>query len=257
MSDMISQSATRPADTIRSREDNALLAALSFEALSLLRRHLSRRTFAKGTLLWDTEEPAGQVYFPHAGLVSISVLDERHCIEVGSIGPEGAAGLHPGVAGTPMLTRATVQIGGVFSVIAMRPFAEAVRQSDEVATLAALACEWPLRQAQQLASCNAIHSADMRLARWLLLAAMRTGSDQLTITQEELAGMLGIRRTTATLIAQKLHQAGAIGYSRGKIAIGDRNALQAAACPCCTALGKARWPSTRLAARGAAPAVAR
>jgi CRP-like cAMP-binding protein len=250
MSDMTLQHAATVADDrLPLREGNALLGALSDNSFSQLQRHLRRRDFPKDTLLWDIGESADHVYFPHSGLISITMSDGNgHGIEVGSIGSEGGAGLRAGVIGGAMPTRATVQIGGSFSIISAKQFGEALRQSDEIVTLAALACDWMLLQAQQTAVCNATHGADTRFARWLLLAAMRSGNDTLTMTQEELSAMLGVRRTTATLIAQRLHVAGAIDYSRGKIRIRDRDVLQTAACSCCAALGKQRWPSTRLAA---------
>lgn len=250
---MNSQVATALADNPLDHTDkNGLLAALSPQALSLLQLHLRQHAFEKGELLWEAEKSIGRIYFPHSGLISIMLAGtDGHRIEVGSIGPEGAAGLHELSVGAGAPTRAIVRIGGVFSTIPARQFREAAQQSDELAALAALGCDWLLQQAQQMAACNATHSADARFARWLLLASTRTGSDMIPMIQEELATMLGIRRTTATLIAQGLHNAGAIDYSRGKIRIRDRGKLEAAACPCCAALGQRHWPSTKLAALAA------
>ena len=255
---MDSQVATALADSrLDDTADNTgLLAALSPQALSLLQPHLRRLEFEKGALLWDANEAVGQIYFPHSGLISIMLPGTGgHCIEVGSIGPEGAAGLHELSVRAGAPTRAIVRVGGIFSVIPARQFHAAAQQCDEIAALAALGCDWLLQQAQQMAACNATHSADARFARWLLLASTRTGSDMIPMIQEELAALFVIRRTTASLIAQGLHNAGAIDYARGKIRIRDHSKLEAAACPCCAALGRRHWPSTRLAAPAArAPA---
>jgi CRP-like cAMP-binding protein len=87
-------------------------------------------------------------------------------------------------------------------------------------------------EAQQNVACNAIHDGSSRLCRWLLQCADRTGSDQLLLTQEFLAEMLGVRRTTVTLLAQELQKQGILRYSRGRITILDRAALEARSCEC-------------------------
>ena len=87
-------------------------------------------------------------------------------------------------------------------------------------------------EAQQICACNAAHEGAMRLARWLLQCADRIGTEQMTLTQEFLGEMLGIRRTRVTLLAQHLQDKGIIKYSRGKIAIIDRAALESCACGC-------------------------
>jgi CRP-like cAMP-binding protein len=112
--------------------------------------------------------------------------------------------------------------------------------------MAAVCNSWLLLQAQQIAACNAVHSADARFCRWLARASDVLSSEVIPVTQEAIAQALGIRRTTATLIAQQLQVKGAISYSRGRIVIRDRAALRAGACDCCHALGRARWPSELL-----------
>lgn len=91
-------------------------------------------------------------------------------------------------------------------------------------------------EAQQNAACNAIHDGSSRLCRWLLQCVDRTGSDQLPLTQESLAEMLGMRRTTVTLLAQQLQNRGILRYSRGRITVLDRAALKKYACGCYAAV---------------------
>jgi CRP-like cAMP-binding protein len=91
-------------------------------------------------------------------------------------------------------------------------------------------------ESQQTAACNAIHDGSQRLCRWLLQSADCIGSDHLLLTQEYLADMLGVRRTTVTLLAQELQERGVIRYSRGKITILDRKGLEARACECYEAI---------------------
>src|SRR5262249_44411146 len=126
-------------------------------------------------------------------------------------------------------------------------FGAAVREGGEIGHLAAACDEWLLRQCQQTAACNAAHSADHRFCRYLLRAADALAADTLPLTQETIAQSLGIRRTTATLIAQDPQQRGVISYRRGKIIIHDRAKLQAGACDCYAMLSRHYWPSARLA----------
>ena len=93
-------------------------------------------------------------------------------------------------------------------------------------------------EAQQNAACNAVHDGSSRLCRWLLHCADRTGSDQLLLTQDFLAGMLGIRRTTVTLLAQEVQKRGVVRYGRGRITILDRRGMEACACECYQAVKK-------------------
>ena len=98
-------------------------------------------------------------------------------------------------------------------------------------------------EAQQIAACNATHSAEARLCRWLLQTRDRIGSDTLTLTQEFLSQMLGVRRTTVTLVARGLQGAGMIKYSRGHIRITDGNALERSACECYSVMQQDRLPT--------------
>src|SRR5262249_4206623 len=149
---------------------------------------------------------------------------------------EGAVGLQCGFGPRLSFTRATVQIPGRFSVISAARFEHAVSRSQGLRELILRYTEILWMEAQQNAACNAIHDGSSRLCRWLLQCADPTGSDQLLLTQEFLAEMLGVRRTTVTLLAQELQKRGILRYSRGRITILDRAALEACACECYAAL---------------------
>src|SRR5262249_46484501 len=125
-----------------------------------------------------------------------------------------------------------VQIAGKFSVISAPRFELATRHSAALGELIFGYIETQWREAEQNAVCNAIHDGSSRLCRWLLQCADRIGSEQLLLTQEFLAEMLGLRRTTVTLLAQELQKRGVLRYSRGRITILDRAALEACACGC-------------------------
>jgi CRP-like cAMP-binding protein len=238
---------------------NHLLAALTAETFAVLARHLHQQEFAPGTVLWQPGHVERQVYFPHSGLISLAIASqEGPHVEVASVCRQGAAGLHEMIDdGLP--TYAAVLIGGTFSLLSGRQFSELEKHNAELRALADFSRNWILSQSQHMVVCNASHSAEARLCRWLLLAADRMETDTINVTQEVVAGMLGIRRTTVTLIAQKLQNEGGIRYSRGKISIRDRGPLLTMTCSCYHALDASKWPAHRLAAATAAghPAISR
>lgn len=223
---------------------NLLLAGLSPEASSIVHKHLREHEFRSGTLLWGAGEYASHVCFPVSGMISIRVCTgDGHGIEVATIGHEGCVGFHDRSSAPRPVTQAAIQVSGRFVTIPTPSFAAAVQQNEEIRLLAAASHDWLLLQSQQIAACNAVHPADARLCRWLLRTSEAIGQDIIPVTQEEIAQALGIRRTTATLIAQQIQSQGVIRYSRGKIAIVDRAALKSMGCGCCSALDRAHWPS--------------
>jgi CRP-like cAMP-binding protein len=157
---------------------------------------------------------------------------EGDMVETSSTGREGAVGLQAGFGPRLSFTRAAVQIPGKFSTISATRFEHAVSRSTALRDLIIRYTETLWAEAQQNAACNAIHDGASRLCRWLLQCADRTGSEQLLLTQEFLAEMLGVRRTTVTLLAQELQKRGVVRYSRGRITILDRPALEGCACEC-------------------------
>ena len=148
------------------------------------------------------------------------------------IGREGVVGASVGLGIPHFLCNAAVQIPGSALAIPARPFQDAVSRSAEMRELAARCDAVLLVQAQQSAACNAIHEVEQRMARWLLETHDRADGDELPLTQTFLAEMLGVQRTTVTLIAGKLQKTGAIRNFRGRIQVADRQILEAAACEC-------------------------
>lgn len=239
---------THPDLRARPHHSNAVLAALSSPAFSVLEPHLNHRDFEEGAVLWDAREQIDRVYFPLSGIVSLVLpVKDGSGIEVASIGPEGAAGIDYRSGQPQSLTQGVTQIGGTFVYMSASQFARVAQQNDEIHGVAAACRNWLLTQSQQMAACNAVHSADKRFCRWLLLCSERIDSDMVPSTHEAVARTLGIRRTTVTLIAQGLQMDGIISYRRGKIMIRDREALRAAACDCCAVLGRHNWPSGQFA----------
>ena len=213
--------------------ENRLLAGLPDDTLAQLESDLKQLTLPQGMVCYGAGDPIDQVYFPHTGMISLLVTTgEGDVVETSSIGREGAVGLQCGFGPRLSLTRATVQIPGKFSAISAARFEYATSRNATLRDLILSYTEMLLAEAQQSAACNAIHDGSSRLCRWLLQCADRTGSEQLLLRQELLAEMLGLRRTTVTLLAQEMQKRGIVRYSRGRIAILNRAALGDCACEC-------------------------
>jgi CRP-like cAMP-binding protein len=210
---------------------NTLLAALPQATLTGL--EFLRVAQSQGEVCFDAGDLIERVYFPTAGLISLVISTEKgELIETGTVGHDGAAGLQSALGQRFSFPRAVVQIPGTFYVVSAEALRRAVAANEKAKALVQEYIETLWAEAQQIAACNASHDAPERVARWLLQCADRTRTEQLALTQEFLAEMLGVRRTTVTLLAQHLQDRGIIKYSRGKIAIIDRPALELCACDC-------------------------
>jgi len=219
-------------DQLRHRE-NRLLATLSGETLALLEPEIKETSVAQGVVFLEPGDSIDRIYFPQSGMISLLIVGrDGEMVEVSTVGREGALGLHRGLGGRLSVTRATVQIPGRFSTIPAHAFERISVNSASLQEMITRYTEVLLAEAQQLAACNAIHDASSRLCRWLLQCADHINSLQLPLTQEFLAQMLGVRRTTVTLLAQEIQKRGAVKYSRGKMTILNRRMLEDGACEC-------------------------
>lgn len=240
--------AARPPQRIAAAKENSVLQALPPTAYAILEQHLRPQEFAQGRALWNAGDRPAQVYFPQSGLISMRVpTAEGYGIEAGSVSREGVAGIEDAWDDRVAVV-GVAQIGGIYTTIDAEIFFHAAQQNRAIAELAALSRQWILWQAQHMAACNAAHSAEARLCRWLLLVSDRTENATIPATQESIADALGLRRTTITLLTHSLEDAGAIYNTRGKIKIRDRELLQSGGCSCCARLAWHNWPSSRLAA---------
>lgn len=235
--------------SIAGQRENGVLQALPPTAYVVLKQHLRLREFTQGGILWKAGERPTQLYFPQSGLISMRVpTTETYGIEVGSVSREGVAGIEEAFGAGSAATFGIAQIGGIYTTVDPEIFFQAVQQNHTLAQLAGLTRQWILWQAQHMAACNAAHSAEARLCRWLLLVSDRMQNSTIPVTQESIADALGLRRTTITLLTHELESAGAIHNTRGKIKIRNRTLLQNGVCSCCASLGCNNWPSHRLAA---------
>ena len=219
------------------RLENRLLAALEPADYALLTPHLRTTCFARGAVLQEQEAPVAHVYFPMNGMVSlVSVMEDGQAVDTAVVGREGTVGAFAGLGAWHAFTRATVQIPATIAVIPTPQFQAAISRSGRIRELVLRYKEALLGQVQQTAACNALHQLEPRLARWLLQALDRTDERELPLTHNSLAEMLGVRRTTVTVVAGRLQEAGLIRYRRGRIIVLGRAGLEHLACECYRAI---------------------
>jgi CRP-like cAMP-binding protein len=213
--------------------DNKLLASLPRGDFERLLPHLTTVALQQGTVLMESGDEVDQIYFPISGMLSLlAVLRDGKAIETATVGREGVVGAMAGLGLYKSLVRVVVQMPLACTKIAATHFRTVAAISDPVRNLAIRYNEVLLSQARVTAACNALHSIEARFCRWLLQCADRAGSETVPLTQEFLAEMLGVRRTSVTEVASKVQSAGAIAYSRGVINILDRSALMRMSCEC-------------------------
>jgi CRP-like cAMP-binding protein len=212
---------------------NAILASLSANDLSALQAHLRPVALKQKSVLHEVGDSIRSVYFPTSAVISMVVrLSTGETTEAAMVGRDGAVGLASAMAGHVAVCTSIVQLGGDAFACDHSAFRRTAMQSQ---TLIGIVMRHELTlfaQAQQSTACMANHEVEARLCRWLLRARELCGSDQLPFTQEFLAEMLGVRRTSVTTTARTLQTAGTIRYKRGRIEITDNEALKDSACEC-------------------------
>lgn len=212
---------------------NSLLAKIGERGLGLLLRHMDRVSLKRGTVLLHTDEPLSWVWFPETCVVSLVVqMADGGSAEVAEVGHEGAVGQEAVLGLERAASQATVQIPGFALRIATRHLLPAMEQSASLRMAVWRSIAALNAQTMQSAACYALHPTRARLARVLLVMEDRLGQPSLRLTQELLAEMLGVQRTTVTAAALGLMEEGLILYKRGRIDVCDRAGLETAACEC-------------------------
>ena len=219
---------------------NALLGALPPDVLEALLPKLTPIRLAMRDPIYAADGPVDAVYFPTAGMISMVVnLEDGMQAEVGIVGKEGMAGLSLAAGIDTSFVESMVQLPGAALRMSARDFRLQFQASEPFRTLILRYGESMHAQAVQTAACNGRHGLEQRLARWLLMAHDRVDGDELKLTQEFLAMMLGVHRPSITVTAGILQRAGLISYRPGHIVVLDRAALEAASCECHAAVS--RW----------------
>ncbi len=212
---------------------NLLLASLPASDLALLRSGVIQVELKQGALLHELNDDIENVYFPQSGMVSLlAVMHDGVSVEVATVGRQGVVGAMTGIGFNRASTRAVVRLSGQASRIPAKLFEVAVRRSPNLRELIIRHKEALLVQVQNIAACNALHKVEARCCRWILQSRDHIDSEEINLTQEFLAEMLGVNRTTVTLVAQTLQKAGLIRYKRGHIQVVDRAGLEDMACEC-------------------------
>jgi CRP-like cAMP-binding protein len=188
-------------------------------------------------ILFDIREAVTEVYFPVDAVVSLVLpLATGEIVETAMTGRDGVIGAAATLNGRVSLNRAIVQIAGQSLRIGVAQLKGLISSHPRVLSLINSHEQVLFAQAQQSAACNATHNIESRLARWLLRAADLHGGVELLLTQEYIAEMLGVRRTSVSVVAHTLQQAGMIDYRRAHIRLTDIPALQETACECYQAI---------------------
>ena len=212
---------------------NKLLAALPRDQFNLIAPYLTTSTYAQNMILCDIGDEVEHIYFPHDGMISLlAVMRDGKAIETATVGREGVVGGMAGLGLYRSLVRVMVQLPMTASRIASSQFRKAALGNEALRSISINYNEVLLTQARITAACNALHPVEARFCRWLLQSADRAGGDVVALTQELLAEMLGVRRTSVTEVAGKMQAEGVITYSRGVIRIVDRAALERLSCEC-------------------------
>jgi CRP-like cAMP-binding protein len=212
---------------------NRLLASLPPADFEALRPHLKPFDLVHEDLLFDAGDAVHWVYFPHSGVISLVVgLADGQRIEAAMVGRDSVVGASAALDGGVALNTGIVQVGGAASILDAATLQKVAEHSNAFRAVLIRHEQILLAQAQQSAACNVTHSVEARLSRWLLWTRELSGSDTLGLTQEFLAQMLGVRRTSVSLVANTLQHAGLIRYSRGRIEITDLQGLRSASCEC-------------------------
>jgi CRP-like cAMP-binding protein len=216
-----------------SRPPNGFLSSLSADDFELIRPHLRTIDLAQDSVLVGAGDILKRAYLPHRGVISLIVnLAKGEHVQVAMVGRDSLFGVFSALGDSTALNSAVVLVPGVASTLDLDRLRQA---ADHSATLRGTLIRHGLAvyaQIQQTVGCNASHTVEARLARYLLQAHDFTGDCKLVLTQESMAQMIGARRNSVSLVASMLQQADFIHYSRGHIQITNLDGLRRTACEC-------------------------
>jgi CRP-like cAMP-binding protein len=218
---------------------NHLLAALSPEVQARLEPYLEPIALPLGKVLYESGGAMRHVYFPTDSIVSLLyVMESGASAEISVVGNEGLVGVAVFMGGESTPSRAIVQSAGSALRLPGQRLKDEFNRHGELLQLMLRYTQALITQMAQTAVCNRHHSIDQQLCRWLLLSLDRLPGNRLTMTQELIANMLGVRREGVTEAAGKLQQVGVIEYSRGRITVLDRSELEKMSCECYSVVKK-------------------
>ncbi len=218
---------------MESRAGNLIFDALPDVVRARITPHLTSVQMAVGDILYDPKELIDVVYFPATAVVSFGhTLDDRRAAGVALAGAEGLVGVEIFLSGERSIGRSVVEIPGLLLGVDAQVLHSEFEQGQSMRWLFLRYAHALMSQISINAVCERLHSIDLRLVRWLLLAHDRHLEGALALTQERLADLLGVRREGVAIAAKRLQEASLIDYRRGYIHIADRIGLEAHSCSC-------------------------
>ena len=216
---------------------NQVLNAISPSDRTTLEPHLKPVTLASGDVLFEPEQPADRVYFPNTAVLSVMmVMEDGRTVETDTVGNESAVGILAALGASMSVNRTLTQIPGTALVIPAARLRQISEESQALRTVLLRHAQINLAQAHQSVACNALHGVEQRLCRWLLASQDRTDRDVVELTQQYLATMVGVQRTTITQALRDLTAAGLVRQGRRYIEIVDRKGMESRACECYAAV---------------------
>jgi CRP-like cAMP-binding protein len=215
------------------RVGNRLLAALPSADFALLAPYLQKVSLEQDAVLLRSGDRTEQVYFPRSGTIAFMLdMPNGQTVATAVIGNEGAVGILTSLGPSRSPMTAIVRVAGASLQISAARFHAALSRSGAIREAVQIHTRALLAQFQHVAACNALHSVEARMARWLLHIHDRIDGDVLPLTQEALSQLLGVRRTTVTHVVRKLRVSGAIRSDRRGLIEIDRTRLEKATCEC-------------------------
>jgi CRP-like cAMP-binding protein len=214
-------------------QSNRLLGALEAASRKRIDPHLEPVSLELGAIVCEAGGLLKHAYFPQGSVLSLlTVLENGSAIETANIGREGAFGLFAAMYSRVSFNRCLVQLEGAMVRCPIQLLQSEFKGSEHVRDLFVSYSETLLSQVQQTVACNAMHTTEEKMCRWLLMMHDRAEGEALPYTHEFLSHMLGANRKSVTLAAQSMQAAGLISYRRGKIQVLDRPGLEKASCEC-------------------------
>jgi CRP-like cAMP-binding protein len=218
---------------------NFFLSALKPSDREALTNGMAEVALASAQVLFETGDAVESVYFPGSACISlVTVLSDGKVVENSTVGRESVVSLIDAITVQPSRSRVFAQIGGSAMRLPAAPFRAQLAASPDLLRLVLLHVRATSLQAEQGVACNASHGVHGRLARWLLMTQDRVGTDTFPLTQEYMAVMTGVQRSTVSTMAASLKRGGVIDYSRGQLEVLDREALLRHACECYAVVGQ-------------------
>jgi len=215
------------------QSQNRILNALPQNIFSALERHVRNADLPFGMVVAEPGQPVDRVYFPITGVISLVVdMKVGDMIETAMIGRDGVVNGTSALDCRISLQRGIVQVAGAAAAVTADALRSLANEFEPLRGLMIRHEQVLLAQAQQSAGCNASHTVEARMCRWLLRIRDLTGSYEMSLTQEFLAQMLGVRRSSVSVVAGTLQKAGFIKYTRGHIRLLDIEQIEAGACEC-------------------------